>query len=115
VFENGIQRGLRRETLNKENNMLTEIQNKRLESLTRQITAAKSKFHSGENIINELNELGVSAHSLYLDLINDGNPIQFSENMRENRLLTDNATPGDLRFFQNLHALEDFISLASEA
>lgn len=89
--------------------MLTDFQRNVLDYIATSTLQIQQRFHAGERIVEELSVVGAYAWALHADLTKSGMQLQFSDSMLTNR----RAEPSQPIFFDDIHALEDFIGLVS--
>ena len=89
--------------------MLTAAQSKILMEIALETLTAQTDFNNGKDVIAQIDATGEKAHKLYTELVNAGETIGFSPIMKKNR----GVKPNTLKFFQHLHALQDFVGIVN--
>jgi hypothetical protein len=90
--------------------VITDSQRRALEVIRTETVSIKTRFHDGEKVASSIGDTAGRAHALYMELVQQGEVLQFSRTMLENR----GIPPENPEFFRHLHALEDFVKLFPE-
>jgi len=89
--------------------VLTAAQKKTLVEIALETLTAQADYHSGKDVIAQIDATGAKAYKLYADLVNAGETINFSTTMKKNR----GVKPNTMKFFQHMHALQDFVGIVN--
>ena len=85
---------------------LNPHQEKTVRDIEQDLSTAKAIFHETMgDVTSELTRAGKACHRLYLELLAEGKRIEFEDQFVANR----RCDPEDPRFFQHLHAVEEFL------